>query len=378
MGGTDRPVRTAPGAHHDGNAYQDLRPGEPSRRPAQRQDDHTVRHRTGTVAPTTRRRVGCSARNRTPSKRRLSSRPSSASLLGTHCDPSPATLPDRGVVGRRGRPTSAATLRPMLLSPTLPGSPPARAWVCVAVRTESGRVVVDRPCHLARPRLRRHVPSGTTPTHRPITPHVTTRPRRPPAVDDRTVRRVRLAAGGDVPPRRSPPVRVPRQRPRRIDADPLDAWVEHEVFGVISSPQIAYRLLTKSGSDRELALAREAVARIQAELDDLGDMIARGEMLASVAARGQAGIVSRLREAETRLHDLTQQRGLGGLVEPGPAAVGRWKNDELTPTSAKREVIKVLFAPGILGTLSIARVDGDSSLRARIRLDSHKLPPATV
>ena len=65
---------------------------------------------------------------------------------------------------------------------------------------------------------------------------------------------------------------------------------------------------------------------------------------------------------------------LGELIEPGERAIEQW---EAAPMAVKREIVRLLFAPGVLGVLSVARTaDGTprgGPVAPRVRLDGE--PP---
>jgi hypothetical protein len=123
--------------------------------------------------------------------------------------------------------------------------------------------------------------------------------------------------------------------------------------------------------DDALASARDEVARCKAEHADLVAQVAGGKLSASMAAGAEPGILGRLQLAEKRVQELTVPLGLRQLIDPGPRVIKQWR---AMPMEAKREVVRLLFAPGLLGVLSIAQMNGDNSLRSRIRLNGKRLP----
>jgi hypothetical protein len=156
-----------------------------------------------------------------------------------------------------------------------------------------------------------------------------------------------------------------------IHADELDRWAESQILGVLTRPDVLERLLPQAVDPVQLEDARDEVARVKAEHRDLIEKVGTGKVSAALAAGAEPGILGRLKAAESRVTELTTPVGLRQLIDPGPRVTGQW---ESMPLAAKRDVVRLLFAPGLLGTLSIARADGDNSLRSRIRLDGKRLP----
>ena len=140
-----------------------------------------------------------------------------------------------------------------------------------------------------------------------------------------------------------------------ILADPLDRWTEAEVLAVLVSPQVVGRLMPQGMDDATLSAAQDEVARVREEHRDLIDKVGTGKLSATLAAGSEPGILARLKLAEARVEELLTPAGLRQLIEPGPEVEKRWA---AMPMSAKREVVRLLFAPGRLGVLSVTRVDG--------------------
>jgi site-specific DNA recombinase len=156
-----------------------------------------------------------------------------------------------------------------------------------------------------------------------------------------------------------------------VDADLLDECIEAELLGVLTRPDVLQRLMPAAVDDRALAAARDEVARIRAQHDDLIAQVANGKLTATLAARAEPGIVARLEVAERTVNGLATPAGLDQLIAPGPQMVERW---HALPIEAQREVVRLLFVPGLLGAVTIARADGRRGLvRERVRLDGKTL-----
>jgi DNA invertase Pin-like site-specific DNA recombinase len=158
-----------------------------------------------------------------------------------------------------------------------------------------------------------------------------------------------------------------------INADDLDKWAEGEIVTLLTRPDLLERLMPQATDDAELGEARDDVARIRGEYDELIAEGAAGRITAKVIAGMEPGILARLEQAEARVQELTTPAGLSELVTPGPKVAKQWKG---LPMEVKREIVRLLFAPGLLGVLSIAAVGkGGNTVEARVRLDGDSLLP---
>jgi hypothetical protein len=140
-------------------------------------------------------------------------------------------------------------------------------------------------------------------------------------------------------------------------------------LSVLTSPKTAAKLIPQGVDDAALADARGEVAKIKSEHDDLVRRVGAGELSAAMAAGAEPQVLERLALAEQRVSELVAPAGLRSLVEPGAKVTSAWAS---MPMSAKREVVRLLFAPGVLGVLSVARGRNVSTL-SRIRLDGAPL-----
>jgi hypothetical protein len=153
-----------------------------------------------------------------------------------------------------------------------------------------------------------------------------------------------------------------------IAADRLDGWAEEQILGLLTRPDVLARLLPTGADPDALKAARDEVARIRAEHRALIRQVADGRLSAAMAAGAEPGILRRLATAEQRVAELTAPAALAHLVQPGDVAA-QW---EAMPVAAKREVVKLLFAPGVLGVLSLVR-GRRQSVERRVRLDGKPL-----
>jgi hypothetical protein len=138
---------------------------------------------------------------------------------------------------------------------------------------------------------------------------------------------------------------------RVLEAE-LDGLAEAVMLRYLSQRHRAEALTAAPGVEGELAEARDEVARIRAELEDLADQVGRGDLSATLAARAEPGILARLAAAEADEAELATPPVLRGLVGPGEDVARRWA---AAPMSARREVARILLAPSLLGELRVVR-----------------------
>lgn len=139
----------------------------------------------------------------------------------------------------------------------------------------------------------------------------------------------------------------------RLSADDLDQLVEHVILAYLARPENWAGLIApNSDQDAALAAAREQVAVLRAELDELAELVGRGEVSARLAARAEPGIVDRLRAAEARERELSTPHELAGIIAPGDDIASRWS---AIPIAARRRVVSLLVSPDVLGSLRVRR-----------------------
>jgi DNA invertase Pin-like site-specific DNA recombinase len=138
---------------------------------------------------------------------------------------------------------------------------------------------------------------------------------------------------------------------RVLEAD-LDGLAEAVMVGYLARPDNVARLTADEGGDDALADARDEVARIRAELEDLGDKVGRGDLSATLAARAEPAIQARLAAAEDHAAELATPSILRGLIAPGIDVARRWA---AAPMSARRDVARILLAPDVVGELRVTR-----------------------
>lgn len=156
-----------------------------------------------------------------------------------------------------------------------------------------------------------------------------------------------------------------------IKADELDAWAMQEILDVLSSPAWLAALMPQPVDEQELDEARDEVARVKKEHADLVAEVGAGNLSARLAAGSEPGILARLAAAEARVQELTMPAGLLQLIDPMEDVDEQWEG---APMEVKREIARLLFSKGALGSLTIAPVNGANTVEARVRLDGKPLP----
>ena len=139
----------------------------------------------------------------------------------------------------------------------------------------------------------------------------------------------------------------------RVDKGELDTLVETAILGYLNGEDLRQALAATDNDNAEVARAREDVERIREELDDLAAQVGSGALSATLAARAEPAILTRLKAARDREKELSTPSTLHRLMPPGT----QW---ETLPMAAKREMARVVLTPDMLGELRIVRRPRDA------------------
>ncbi|MEV6912810.1 recombinase family protein [Amycolatopsis sp. NPDC051071] len=144
----------------------------------------------------------------------------------------------------------------------------------------------------------------------------------------------------------------------------LDAYVTGVVFDYLSAPGVVEELTAPPAAGGELARVLDEKRKAAADLDELERGVKAGQVSPFVATAAEEGIRERLSVAETREKALTMPNPLRPLFESLRAgdvhAAGdlraliesNWDKAEI---STKREALRVLLSPEMIGELRVKR-----------------------
>jgi len=140
----------------------------------------------------------------------------------------------------------------------------------------------------------------------------------------------------------------------RVDADDLDREAETLILDYLARPDVHKALGVDQDPDEnaERAAIREEIESIRSRLDELADAVAAGTVSVTLASRTEPQLLERLRDAEQREQELSTPSTLRGLFDPARNAAENWAT---APVSTRREFARLLFAPDLLGTLTVTR-----------------------
>lgn len=249
-----------------------------------------------------------------------------------------------GVVGRRGKPISAATMRDLALNVAYIG---LRSVKGVNVEASWDRLVSDELFYavqgiLSDPSRVRGRPGAT---QYELTGAVTCGECSGPIT-------VRYRDGRD-----GPAAYVCKRGHFRIDKEEVDAVV----IGSAKNPGVilrylarpdAYRDVTADASGGAAAQVRDELAKARAELRETEE--AEPESMAEERrfARRAERLEDKIRGLEAKARDLAAPTALGALFEPGGDVAARWAAAHV---SVRRAIAGLLLTPELIGAVTITR-----------------------
>lgn len=139
----------------------------------------------------------------------------------------------------------------------------------------------------------------------------------------------------------------------------VDDHVRDVVIGVLSRPDW-HDALRQAGddADREVVEAREAAARLRAELDGWRRSAARGETTPESLAVVESGLSARIRAADQRARVAGVPPSVLAMLTPGDDVRERW---EAATVPARREVIRTLCTVRIFRSTTAGRAPFDAT-----------------
>jgi site-specific DNA recombinase len=132
----------------------------------------------------------------------------------------------------------------------------------------------------------------------------------------------------------------------------LDAYAERVMFAYLAREDVAEQLRAAAVSGPELDQVRVELAEVRRQLDELYEQVAARKVSAAALAAIEPRLIAEADQLEARRRELSAPPALAGLIAPGKGARRRWAN---MPMSAKREVVRILLSPDLIGQLRIAR-----------------------
>ncbi|WP_129667316.1 recombinase family protein [Phytoactinopolyspora endophytica] len=137
-----------------------------------------------------------------------------------------------------------------------------------------------------------------------------------------------------------------------VDQQELDDLVDRVVVAYLSRPDVVDELTRTTGGD-EAALReiRTEMTRLENDLRELGDAVARGRTSMHFAMSAEEGLNRQLKAAQERERELSTPSPLRSMVTSGNLAQW-WKDADVRP---KREAARVLLSEAYLGEVRIGR-----------------------
>jgi DNA invertase Pin-like site-specific DNA recombinase len=154
----------------------------------------------------------------------------------------------------------------------------------------------------------------------------------------------RVAQGGEYSCRDHSHVRVPKIA--------LEAYLDKVICAYLARPDVIAELRRSRDGDVELQRVADLLAEARGELAELRAAVGAGRLTVASLIAAEPGHLTRIEQLEQRERELSAPPALAALITPGRDAKRRWK---AAPVAAKREVARLLLAPGILGQVRVDR-----------------------
>ena len=140
----------------------------------------------------------------------------------------------------------------------------------------------------------------------------------------------------------------------RIGADELDAFAVRLMVDYLSAPEVLAEIASTAEGEGEhagmLAAVRAEIAEATEQGAELGDALASGAISVALAARSEPQIRARLADAERRERELSTPSALHFLIGQGSDIAAALDEQ---PMPSRRQIVKLLFAPELLGDLFV-------------------------
>jgi hypothetical protein len=138
----------------------------------------------------------------------------------------------------------------------------------------------------------------------------------------------------------------------RVPKIELEAYLDKVVCAYLARPDVIAELRRSRDGDAELQRVADLLAEARGELAELRAAVGAGRLTVASLIAAEPGQLAQIERLEQRERELSAPPALAELITPGRDAKRRWK---AAPVAAKREVARLLLAPGILGQVRVTR-----------------------
>lgn len=156
----------------------------------------------------------------------------------------------------------------------------------------------------------------------------------------------------------------------QVNEELFDGVVVELIVGYLSRPDVVAELTRDDGDDPELEQVRADLSAVRRQLAELAAGLADLSISVSMAAKAEPPLLAAEARLVRRERELTVPSRLAEFIGPEDQVRARWK---AAPLSARREVARLLFVPGLLGELRV----GPSVNGPWCRHESHDRPQQT-
>jgi DNA invertase Pin-like site-specific DNA recombinase len=149
----------------------------------------------------------------------------------------------------------------------------------------------------------------------------------------------------------------------RISETGLDEWASGIIIGWLAKPE-NYTAFGKS-DDGQLAAVKTELAEKRQQRDEIAVALGDGVLSVAVASKALTAIEDRIKVLEARERELTTPTALADLIPAGADVASGWA---LGTLEARREIVRILFSPDMLGVLMVSKRESgrlDASTRVR-------------
>jgi site-specific DNA recombinase len=138
----------------------------------------------------------------------------------------------------------------------------------------------------------------------------------------------------------------------RVPKIELEAYRDKVVCAYLARPDVIAELRRSRDGDAELQRVADLLAEARGELAELRAAVGAGRLTVASLIAAEPGQLAQIERLEQRERELSAPPALAAMITPGRDAKRRWK---AAPVAAKREVARLLLAPGILGQVRVTR-----------------------